>query len=775
MTMAVRSHPHRYLADHVTGVAACMEREINSLEAAVDWEGFMGCSFQCLKNTARYIGYLHDLGKATPWFQKKLSGGRPGQSCDLKLSRHALLGAAAAYQLLRDEYGADLIPELAWLLIRRHHGYARNLHDELSLDDDDFELLEKQVQNLDPEYVAFLERELGKRVLPDINALQRQLKESRFHLYDFQENCSGSDLRRYFFFNYLFSLLTYADRWDVVFGEARESERSSIPPDIVDRWRRHQGFDTPSNDVDHLRNRLYQDVTQAAQEVPWGRICTLIAPTGMGKTVAMLAAAFIMRARVAKDKNYLPRIIYALPFLSIVDQNYKVCEKVLSLAFPEQVPTSVLGAQHHLVEFRYDDEETDYDTQQAELLLGSWTSEVVFTTFVSVFESLTTNRRSTQFHRLPGAVLLLDEIQALPHKYWGLVDSMLNHMVEFGGCSVVVATATEPPILSGPVTPLSSAKHPLCVPNRVRFAFRGKDELDRFATALQQRVLTEYGQGRSLMVVLNTIKSAEEVFSRLSSIAGVRFLSAHVVPLERLQRIKELKSPGLKVLVTTQLVEAGVDLDFGVVIRDFGPLDSMVQVSGRCNRSWKSTFGTVELLSLITGRETWEYIYDPVLVSTARELLEAKQEGDERDLYTLLDEYYARLKQRLSIDESQSLLEAVERLEFEQVGEFKLIAQDGYHVPVFVELDEQAQEIWLKYEEAIGYQGDKYAKRNLLMSLRRAMAPYTISYRISGRRSEEGSLPPVVHGIHYVGRHDLKEYYDPITGFHPSKQTYGCM
>lgn len=764
---AMLSHPGRLLEDHVLGVASIMEKEIQNVAPVIDTRGLFGFELEKLIQCVRLVGLLHDLGKATPWFQKKINR-RSLAGEELELAKHALLGSVIVFQAIEHMFPKKDLAPLCYAVVRRHHSYGHNLDNEFSLSTDQQEVLLRQWDNLDGKFRNFIEEKLGSAFMDlDMELLLKLFKRtrSRFVLQPEVTNPSEVGIAQFLLHNYLFSLLTYADRTDVLFRDYPQPPRSELPENLVDRWRTVNGFDKPESTMNKLRDNLYTVVNRSVEKVELNRIYTIPAPTGLGKTASLLSAGLKLRRRIAQKSGYSPRIIYALPFLSIIDQNMEVAREILSGLYPEEVPTSLLSAQHHLSELEFKDEETAYEPQQAELLLNSWSSEVIFTTFVSLFESLVTNRRTTQFFRVPGSILLLDEIQALPRKYWELISAVFEHLVRFGGCLPVVGTATLPPIFPQELVTSLCASHEWHL-NRFGFINEKALPLEEFINQSKAVVELAKKQNLRVMIVLNTIKAAEEVYDGLTEF-GPYFLSTHVPPVERMARIKQIKSrSGFVILVTTQLVEAGVDLDFDKVLRDMGPLDSLVQVAGRTNRSWLKDKGSVNIYEILDKgvKPYWKYVYDPLLVTATKEIFDGRQLGEEPDLYRALSDYFASLKLRGSPDESNQILKAIDRLEFEKAGEFTLIDERGRLISVFLELDEEAALIWKLYLEFFDTAGDKYEQLNFLHTLRRKLQPFVVNYRIP-RYSRE-NLPPEVYGLHYVSRKELDQYYHIQKGFH---------
>ena len=194
----------------------------------------------------------------------------------------------------------------------------------------------------------------------------------------------------------------------------------------------------------------------------------------------------------------------------------------------------------------------------------------------------------------------------------------------------------------------------------------------------------EFQADKSYMFVLNTISCAKHFYTLLKGkvdSSEIAFLSTHVVPKERLSRIEGMKDKKYRFAVTTQLIEAGVDIDYDVVYRDFAPLDSINQTAGRCNREGESK-GEVYIVSLRDENQRYaSYIYDSVLLDITRNLL-VQDSIAEEEFLNLIEEYYSHVKNRKSYDESRKLLDAVYKLKYTSIdgspciADFRLIDDD---------------------------------------------------------------------------------------------------
>jgi len=393
-------------------------------------------------------------------------------------------------------------------------------------------------------------------------------------------------------------------------------------------------------------------------------------------------------------------------------------------------------------------------------------AEIIVTTFVQLFHTIFSNknRNLRKFHRLNGSIIILDEVQSIPTHYWLLIGEMFKKLTQDLDVYVIFVTATEPLIFSrNEVTHLVNREFYFNNIERVTI-------IPRIDTSLTLEEFTESLQlndGKSYLFILNTIESAKAFYRFLERKTGenIVYLSTHVVPYERLERIRLMKERKIRLAVTTQVVEAGVDIDFDVVYRDLAPLDSINQAAGRCNRNGMGK-GHVIVVSLKDERRTYaSYIYDSVLLDITKRILSDKEHIEEKEFLKIIEKYYAEVQVKKSTDISRELLSAVHKMKYESVdgstciADFKLIEQDYPKVDVFIELNEEAKQIWQRYDEIRKIE-DKFERRLQFSRIKADFYRYTVSVPMG-----INNIPPEVAGFRYVSTNVLNEYYDENTGF----------
>ena len=524
------------------------------------------------------------------------------------------------------------------------------------------------------------------------------------------------------------------------------------------------------NDVDpriiKARDLLFDNLAHKAASMPVGKhIFSITAPTGYGKTLAAFHFALKLR-EVLSSQGINARIVYVAPFLGIIDQNLKVIREALSL---NQNQSNLLLAHHHLAEMNYrpKDEDESFSTLESELLIEGWNSEIIVTTFVQFFNSILGNRASQlrKFHNLEGSIVLLDEVQSIPHKYWKLIRDILAFLSQQLNMHIVLMTATQPLIFNSDQVNELVEDMPLDQ-QRPRVLFQIKTDrrifIDDFCREVNE-ILDETPQ-YSYLLVMNTIKSAIQVYNSIGNTREKYYLSANITPKQRRDKL-EIISNALKnqrpiVLVSTQVVEAGIDLDFDRAIRDIGPIDSIIQVAGRCNRngSRDQHKSLVHIYNVVNsqGYEFARQIYGDYLIEKTKEVLS--------NYYTTCDPlqlssvYYQKVRAGKSDLESDKLLNTICQLDYQGLENFRLI-EDQDSVSVYVEINQEAKDIWLKYVALMDESSGLQAKEKFLQ-IRQSFYNYVINV-------PEGNVKNLglTKGFYLIPENRLNEFYDCETGF----------
>ncbi|HHW70407.1 MAG TPA: CRISPR-associated helicase Cas3' [Clostridiales bacterium] len=770
------SHPNKLLADHLTNVANMGLAELLSKPV----EELSKYSIEELAVLIEFCGFCHDMGKSTKYFQKYLFASQR-EKIHLKSmpeTHHGLLSAIITYYCVHQYFNDEFLAYISFLIVKRHHGNFRNVVDESKISEKEMEVLNTQVESIDASLFDKMIDTLHSRgfkgsvsagILHNwIASFPDDMRKCRRYL---RRLGKKQDIMPYMLLNFLFSILIDADKCDAVFSRPIERIYVDMDESIVDAYK--STFSLNDSKINILRERAYREIVNTNIDLD-EKIYSINLPTGLGKTLSSLAFALKLRKRVIEEKDYIPRIIYSLPFLSIIEQNGKEYEKVL-MAGDIPTNTKVLLKHHHLTDIFYDDDESEFDTNEAKFLIEGWNSEIIITTFIQFFHTLMSNKNSTlrKFHKISGSIILLDEIQSLPTKYWEIMEEILRILAYKFQCYIVFITATDPYIIGkDECISLTDSQKYFTDENLNRVILR--PILDKGMRLEEFMDTIDFEDDKSYLFVLNTISCAKDFYKLLKErllkeqICGedeIAFLSTHVVPKERLSRIEDMKDKKYRFAVTTQLIEAGVDIDYDVVYRDFAPLDSINQTAGRCNREGKSK-GEVYIVSLCDeNRRYASYIYDSVLLDITKNILINKKSIAERAFLDLIDEYYRQVKERKSYDESRKLLDAVYNMKYTSIdgspciADFRLIDNDVFKIDVFIELDDYAKKLWTMYMELKDIK-NPIERKVQFDSFKADFYQYVISVPATVK-----NFPVLNEGFGYISSLSKSDYYDIDTGY----------
>ena len=494
---------------------------------------------------AKLIGYVHDAGKVHPDFQAHLRG-------EFRNHPHAADGAKWL-----DTHVPTLGRLLAYTVDGHHAGLPDGVGDHMSLT--------HHLQNAkEPQDVEAEPPKDVRELLPDfIKKGDREEVPRKLWLWG----------------KMLYSCLVDADWLDTERfmspdkATTRPGDFDELPT-LLARYHAHMATFSHEGAVNKLRADILHAVLAKAQNAPG--LYTLTVPTGGGKTLASLGFALEHAKAHGKEK-----IIYAIPYSTIIEQTSKTLSDVLG-------ERNVL--EHHAeAKWREDKDEIANPLRQ---LTENWAGvPVVVTTNVQFFESFFSaqSSRCRKLHNIVNSVIILDEAQKLPEKFLAPCAELLRRLVADYGCTVVLCTATQPDLsafrLTGATELAPDVDGLYAALRRVDYHLLGRMEWPDLA----DRIAQEQGA----LCVVNTRQDARDLYAALNALKpGDTFhLSTWMCPAHRrdvITQIRErLKAHTPTYVVSTSLIEAGVDLDFPAVFRALAGLDSLAQAAGRCNREGK--------------------------------------------------------------------------------------------------------------------------------------------------------------------------------------------
>jgi len=776
----LKSHPDRLLHEHIAGV--WRNAKMRFAECSCDFPSF---STKDLRKVLEVASIFHDFGKATPWFQKYIThlGGK-FTADERALRQHGLISAFMSFGILAEIFQDNLfLPAVGFLIVRRHHGDLESYQNLLTITDDEYEICDRQLDHIYFDEYREITKDYGFSDYVHVDFLKatvNEVKTGKFKLFREVKRLSKKfSIEHYFIVNLLYSFLINADKSDAIFHSIIALDAPVLASKEVHDFRSTLK-DNQGRKINIIRDTIFQNVTDAIDTYDESqRVFSINAPTGSGKTITALYAALKIR-----EKYGLSHIIYCLPFTSVIDQNFEVFDKIRDFA---QLPSesNILLKHHHLAEIRYrrrsqDESEMVFSPDQALHLIEGWESQIVVTTFVQFLLSLISNGNASlrKFHRFSNAVIILDEVQTIPHDYWFLIKNALKAVADLLHSRIIFVTATMPLIFSEQKNEIKELVS--CKKEIFQSLSRIEINLSNLSQEMEWKVFCSWVESvirenshQDILIVLNTIRSARELYQYCATLGlrrHIEYLSSHVIPKDRLQRIKSIahrkrKQPVL--VISTQLVEAGVDIDLDLVIRDFAPLDSIFQTCGRCNREWRQGISGKVLLVSIKDSNGWKpsQIYDRFLLEKTKKVLSNKNLIKESMLYELAQEYYNEVavdgSQQLALD----LLNAMSTLEYTDENgnpfsdNFELINPD-YSQSVFIEMDDKAEQAWNTYIE-LALKDKNFENKAKLKEARQNLTEYIINVP---KKCLTGNSE---YGIYHLKRSQVYQFYDQITGFNP--------
>lgn len=545
------AYPWHGLVDHLHGTGDRAARSLERLDLA---------------ELGRVAGLLHDLGKFTPEFQNRLRGAPAPVN-------HSTAGANVACQ----RYPGPLGKLIAFCVAGHHAGLANGVNGDKTTALVD--RLRQKVPDLDPVWRD--EIALPLLTFPNVQPRGRD----------------SAGITASFLVRLVFSALVDGDYldteayYDGAGGTA--SPRGEHPSLEVLRQRLDSHlakFNTKARSpVNDLRAEVLAHARQLAGEPPG--LFTLTVPTGGGKTLTSLAFALDHAVRHGLD-----RVIYVIPYTNIIEQTADVFREALGAAEPD-APDPVV--EHHSA-FDEDRIEERSGRQKLRLAMENWDAPVVVTTAVQFFESLFANRpsRCRKLHNVAGSVVVLDETQTLPLGFLRPCVAAMDELSRNWRASLVLCSATPPALTeeSGFAGGLRDVRELAPEPVRLQARLR-RTRLRSLGSVTEDELAGRLQDSAHVLCIVNTRRRARAVYEAIRDHEGATHLTTLMCARHRRNVLTDVRSrlqAGEPIrLVATSLIEAGVDLDFPVALREEAGLESIIQAAGRCNREGRTTCGDV--------------------------------------------------------------------------------------------------------------------------------------------------------------------------------------
>lgn len=582
------------LLDHLNGTSKLCRENANEFWADI----------------AEFVGQIHDIGKYTSGFQKRINGAE-----NIRVE-HAICGAKEVAKAPPKSY----VPMIEYCVAGHHSGLPDG---GTKVDGEEDSTLHGRMKRKTGDYSAY-ENEV-KLEYP---------KDNLRELFDVSNQ--REIIERYSFFTrYLFSCLTDADFIDTERFVTPNTDRG-IDGDFQKAYekvcKKLNSFKIETK-LQESRSIIQEQVYKSVESN--ANVYTLNMPTGSGKTLCSIRAA--LKTAI---KNKKKRIIYVIPYVSIIEQTAKVFEDIFGDVLP------VL--QHHS-NYDFDDDknedENEITSEKLKRSCENWDAKLIVTTNIQFFESLYhyKGRRLRKLHNLADSVIIFDEIHMLPIDYIQPCLRAIGYVTKYLNSTAILMSATMPNYDKFMERYMSGVKIENAVKDtslfnvfdKCRYEYIGKCELASLAEKAQ-----EYDNA---LIIVNKRKTARELYDICS---GNKYhLSTYMTPLHRseiIAKIKEDIKNGINTtVISTSLIEAGVDLDFKAVFREIAGIDNILQSGGRCNREGKMDMGDVFVFETDGGNYQTKKKSDIIIRANITRNLFEEFENISTD--KCIKEYYGRL------------------------------------------------------------------------------------------------------------------------------------
>ena len=582
------------LLDHLNGTSKLCRENANEFWADI----------------AEFVGQIHDIGKYTSGFQKRINGAE-----NIRVE-HAICGAKEVAKAPPKSY----VPMIEYCVAGHHSGLPDG---GTKVDSEEDSTLHGRMKRKTGDYSAY-ENEV-KLEYP---------KDNLRELFDVSNQ--REIIERYSFFTrYLFSCLTDADFIDTERFVTPNTDRG-IDGDFQKAYEKVceklNSFKIETK-LQESRSIIQEQVYKSVESN--ANVYTLNMPTGSGKTLCSIRAA--LKTAIENKKK---RIIYVIPYVSIIEQTAKVFEDI----FGDVIPV----LQHHS-NYDFDDDknedENEITSEKLKRSCENWDAKLIVTTNIQFFESLYhyKGRRLRKLHNLADSVIIFDEIHMLPIDYIQPCLRAIGYVTKYLNSTAILMSATMPNYDKFMERYMSGVKIENAVKDtslfnvfdKCRYEYIGKCELASLAEKAQ-----EYDNA---LIIVNKRKTARELYDICS---GNKYhLSTYMTPLHRseiIAKIKEDIKNGINTtVISTSLIEAGVDLDFKAVFREIAGIDNVLQSGGRCNREGKMDMGDVFVFETDGGNYQTKKKSDIIIRANITRNLFEEFENISTD--KCIKEYYGRL------------------------------------------------------------------------------------------------------------------------------------
>lgn len=668
------SHPNKLLENHIKNMISPDDDELG-----------------------KQVKLYHDIAKLKNNFQIYIRD----TSNDKLDKNHSLL--SAYFFLLNSKF--DEIPTLfGFLAIVSHHGNVVNLM-TLAREANKFFKNQKELEQWDEVAGAAKNIKIYSGLSTKKDEFLDRAEKLRQYLVlsQYRHKFTYEDFIN---FKSLYSNLIYSDKFEAIFSIPKQKSKD-IPIDVLEAGIQNL---PPNKKRDAFRKFVLNNFDENY------KLFTLTAPTGYGKTLTALNFAL---------KFNKSRIIYALPFTSIIDQTYDIVAKIYKnsdILVSKAHHKTTIGEENLTKEDRY---------SKIKFLMESFSGEINVTTLYQLIFALfgNKNKDNVKFNQLKNSVVIIDEAQAIPYNFRKDFILLCEIISQRLGTIFIFMSATMPVIKSEKFKEISNLDY---FSKQDRYVIKwldigGEDEL------LEK--ICEAASDKNTLVVVNTIKKAQELFTKLRDKFSCFCLNGYMYDDHKRATIEAVRCAVNKskvdplaskiLLISTQSIEAGVDLDFDIGVREVSPISSIIQTAGRVNRHFGATRGELYVFPEIS--KFTNLIYGDLYKVSGAVLGDLKQkEVRESEILEISNLYFQKISNQL---ENLHIKSEIEKLEFENINQkIEDIMNDNHKQTLIIEPKENfIKDFEAKIFEIKNSPNDKFTIRDLFKNHIRKLSKFSIN------------------------------------------------
>ena len=668
------SHPNKLLENHIKNMISPDEDELG-----------------------KQVKLYHDIAKLKNNFQIYIRD----TSNDKLDKNHSLL---SAYFFLLNSKFDEILTLFGFLAIVSHHGDVVNLM-TLAREANKFFKNQKELEQWDEVASAAKNIKIYSGLSTKKDEFLDRAEKLRQYLVlsQYRDKFTYEDFIN---FKSLYSNLIYSDKFEAIFSMPKQQTKD-IPIGVLESDIKNL---PPNEKRDAFRNFVLNNFDKER------KLFTLTAPTGYGKTLTALNFAL---------KFNKSRIIYALPFTSIIDQTYDIVAKIYKnsdILVSKAHHKTTIGEENLTEEDRY---------SKIKFLMESFSGEINVTTLYQLIFALfgNKNKDNVKFNQLKNSVVIIDEAQAIPYNFRKDFILLCEIISQRLGTIFIFMSATMPVIKSENFKEISNLDY---FSKQDRYVIKwldigGEDEL------LEK--ICEAASDKNTLVVVNTIKKAQELFTKLRDKFSCFCLNGYMYDDHKRATIEAVRCAIDKskvdplaskiLLISTQSIEAGVDLDFDIGFREVSPISSIIQTAGRVNRHFGATRGELYVFPEIS--KFTNLIYGDLYKVSGAILSDLKQkEVQESEILEISNLYFQKISNQL---ENLHIKSEIEKLEFENINQkIEDIMNDNYKQTIIIEPEENfIKDFEAKIFEIKNSPNEKFTIRDLFKNHIRKLSKFSIN------------------------------------------------